>query len=141
MKQLSYQFRRGMTEINRELQKDERKDFWNLARAIAEVEEGSEEYERLHIELQAQVSTWTLGPPFYEDKADKYRSLHALWYDVDIAGEATGLREVIERLKHKDPEEPKESVEFLLAAGRALNNGAILAYDLHPTPPVVIDDE
>jgi len=113
----------------REQAKDHRKEFWKSLRA-AEADPTEEQ----RVRLRTAVTTWVLSLAELERAAGRHAALAALWRDVDLGEGKTGLYEFKEdTLRETDETVP---LDHYRAAGVALNNAAIILWDLPPQPPI-----
>lgn len=127
----------GDPEYLREKQVERRREFWRTVAGLEEIGDSHPEYERYHVHLELAVSHWMLelDAPL-KNAVEDHVVLKSLWEDVDLAGHATGLRSASDALM-KDAADDPEPLDFLYSAGIALNNAAILLFDLPRRPPVV----
>lgn len=123
-------------ELTRNAAKDTRKRLWRAIRRVQEVDRDHPAYEGRLRELQLWLSVALLDTgPAIEVRADREKWANALWHTAQI-GDRHGLdtAEQIVRSADGDLLDP----DLLLATATALNNGAILAFDLPPRAPVFV---
>lgn len=133
----SYQERKYWHELRRKDQIQHRKEFWSAMSAIADVEKDHEDYAEYRVKLRMAVTSWELDlHALLESRAEKYPQIKALWEDVNLSGYAAGLSSAFEIL---DDDDATPSVDFFRSVGVALNNAAVLLFDLPRQPPVIED--
>lgn len=134
---LSYQERQTWFSLRREDQITHRKEFWRSLAGINEVEEEHEEYAEYRAKLSAAIYSWHFDLyHILESRVEEYPQIKALWEHVDLSGHATGLSSALDILRDDDARPP---VDFFRSVGVALNNAAVLLFDLPKLPPVIED--
>lgn len=123
---------RHLYSMNRRLQKQHRERVWNALRTCSDASG--------HRQLQAAVTDWLFSwtsELTFNDKAQSYLEgeLGALWNDVELAVNVTGLREARDVFMNRGVE--LLDVRFLRSVAVALNNATVLLYDLPKRPPLL----
>lgn len=122
----------NLYHTNRRFQKQHRERVWNALRTCTDVSG--------HRVLQAAVTDWLFSwaSEFaFNEKAQSYLEgeIGALWNDVELAENVTGLREARDVFMNRGV--GLLDVRFLRAVAVALNNATILLYDLPKQPPLL----